>query len=193
MKPLIYFCRHGQTEWNSIGRMQGKLDSPLTALGQAQAKRQGALLRAAIPDWSQVDILASPQGRVRQTVDFALGDVEGKIRFDDRLMEIDVGELTGKCRDAILQSDPRFDQAGYDGFWSAYFATKTGETWDQFFARITEVADTIDRPTVIFAHGIVGFALRGLFKGLTLQDMPLQAGGQGCVFCIKDGVETILD
>ena len=193
MKPPLYFCRHGQTEWNSIGRMQGLLDSPLTELGQAQAMRQGALLRSAIADWSTVDILASPLGRVRQTVELALRDVDREIRFDDRLMEIDVGELSGKDREVILQSDPRFDQAGFDGYWSAYFTTKTGETWDQFLARITAVVDTIDRPTVVFAHGIVGFVLRGLFKGLTPQDMPLQTSGQGCVFHIRDGVETILD
>lgn len=193
MKPILYFCRHGQTEWNSVERMQGRLDSPLTELGKEQALRQGAILQSAITDWSCVDIIASPLGRVRHTVDLALGQSDKDIRFDDRLMEIDVGELSGQSRETIVQTDPRFAQQGYDGFWSAYFATKTGETWDQFLDRITALADTIDRPTVVFAHGIVGLVLRGLFKGLVPQDMPLQVGGQGCVFCIKDGVETILE
>ena len=33
----IYVTRHGQTEWNVQGRMQGHLDSPLTKLGEWQA------------------------------------------------------------------------------------------------------------------------------------------------------------
>lgn len=189
--PDLYFCRHGQTEWNSVGRFQGQLDSPLTDLGKMHAARQGEILRASIADLSSVDIVASPLGRVRQTVEEALGSSRG-VRFDDRLMEIDVGELSGKSRSEILMTDPRFDQAGYDGFWSAYFATKGGETWDQFHDRILAVSQELTKPTIVFAHGIVGFVMRGVFKGISQQEMALQDGGQGCVFHIKDAQEIIL-
>ncbi|MBT6023839.1 MAG: histidine phosphatase family protein, partial [Gammaproteobacteria bacterium] len=43
---VVYVLRHGQTEWNLAGRMQGRMDSPLTALGEAQADAHGALLKS---------------------------------------------------------------------------------------------------------------------------------------------------
>ncbi|MEL7177770.1 MAG: histidine phosphatase family protein, partial [Pseudomonadota bacterium] len=51
-------------EWNVEGRLQGALDSPLTATGLAQAHRQAALLAAA---GVSAPIYSSPQGRAVQT------------------------------------------------------------------------------------------------------------------------------
>ena len=42
--PKIIFMRHGETEWNLIGRAQGRLDSPLTAKGREQAPLLGKIL-----------------------------------------------------------------------------------------------------------------------------------------------------
>ena len=66
--PPLFLLRHGQTVWNREGRMQGRLDSPLTPLGQVQAARQGAILRAngvAFP------ARTSPRGRARTTAALA--------------------------------------------------------------------------------------------------------------------------
>lgn len=41
MPPEIYLLRHGETEWNLDGRLQGHLDSPLTERGRLQAQRRG--------------------------------------------------------------------------------------------------------------------------------------------------------
>ena len=41
MLPLVYFVRHGQTNWNAEHRLQGQADVPLNALGRAQAERNG--------------------------------------------------------------------------------------------------------------------------------------------------------
>ena len=41
MVGTIYLVRHGETEWNREGRMQGNLDSPLTERGEDQARRVG--------------------------------------------------------------------------------------------------------------------------------------------------------
>lgn len=35
----LFVLQHGQTEGNAEGRMQGRIDPPLTALGRAQARR----------------------------------------------------------------------------------------------------------------------------------------------------------
>ena len=43
--PEVLVLRHGQTEWNAEGRLQGHLDSPLTEKGLRQAQRQNEILQ----------------------------------------------------------------------------------------------------------------------------------------------------
>ena len=51
--PDLLILRHGETEWNLAGRMQGAMDSPLTAKGRAQAAAQARLLaRHGIDGWA---------------------------------------------------------------------------------------------------------------------------------------------
>ena len=42
----LFIVRHGETEWNVVRRMQGRLDSPLTEQGKAHAQKNGQLLRS---------------------------------------------------------------------------------------------------------------------------------------------------
>jgi len=92
--PELYVMRHGETEWNRLGRWQGPFDSPLTETGQAQARDLGAMLRARGVGPDAYDILTSPQGRAVRTAQLAFG--EGVPRPDDRLREI--GVTTGPGR-----------------------------------------------------------------------------------------------
>ncbi|TGE86669.1 hypothetical protein C9418_21735 [Rhizobium sp. SEMIA 4032] len=46
--PTIYLLRHGETVWNSLGRFQGQLDSPLAPRGIEQADQVAHLLRDAL-------------------------------------------------------------------------------------------------------------------------------------------------
>jgi len=39
MKTTLYLARHGQTQWNKVGRFQGQLDSKLTQVGQQQSEQ----------------------------------------------------------------------------------------------------------------------------------------------------------
>ena len=45
MPPLLYYIRHGETDWNREGRLQGQRDIPINAHGRAQARRCGEILR----------------------------------------------------------------------------------------------------------------------------------------------------
>ena len=56
----IYLVRHGETEFNRAGRMQGQQDSPLTALGRDQVRRVGRLLRELIPAPDDCAMVVSP-------------------------------------------------------------------------------------------------------------------------------------
>ena len=44
-RPILYFVRHGETDWNRERRLQGQHDIPLNALGRVQASRCGLILR----------------------------------------------------------------------------------------------------------------------------------------------------
>ena len=61
--PCLILLRHGRTEWNAHGRLQGQRDSPLDSLGIGQARALGTLL-GQIP-LSQV--LCSDLGRCTRT------------------------------------------------------------------------------------------------------------------------------
>ena len=43
--PTLYYIRHGETDWNVAGRLQGRHDVPLNARGRAQAAHCGGVLR----------------------------------------------------------------------------------------------------------------------------------------------------
>ncbi|HEX9448002.1 MAG TPA: histidine phosphatase family protein, partial [Dongiaceae bacterium] len=50
MSVEIFLLRHGETEWNLDGRLQGQLDSPLTELGRRQAQHLAGLLATTFTD-----------------------------------------------------------------------------------------------------------------------------------------------
>ena len=66
---LIYMIRHGQTDWNAEGRLQGQQDIPLNEIGRAQATRNGStLLSSAGSAIADFDFVASPLSRTRETL-----------------------------------------------------------------------------------------------------------------------------
>ena len=96
--PLIYFVRHGQTDYNASKRIQGELEIPINAKGREQARRNGGLLAELIGDKGRFDFVASPFLRARQTMEIvrdAMGLPAQGYRTDDRLKEISFGEWAG--------------------------------------------------------------------------------------------------
>jgi broad specificity phosphatase PhoE len=81
----LLILRHGRTEANASGLLLGRLDVELDAVGRAQAER----LSAAIGPVDRV--ITSPLQRARQTA----AAITGPLTVDDRLIELDYGELDG--------------------------------------------------------------------------------------------------
>ena len=61
----FYFVRHGESEGNVAGKMQGHLDHPLTDLGRDQARATGEWFAAA--DVAVQRVFASPLKRAFET------------------------------------------------------------------------------------------------------------------------------
>ena len=83
--------RHGQTEWNSLKKIQGSCDSPLTQEGRAQITEWSHTLQKF--DWDR--IVASDLGRVKETVEIINDRLHLPLLFDQRLREQAWGEWEG--------------------------------------------------------------------------------------------------
>ena len=165
---MIYLCRHGQTAFNREHRLQGQRESDLTPLGRLQAGAMAELLDDLIArdppaSWR---IVASPLRRARDTAQ-AIGKRLGlPVEFDDRRMELTVGDWEGRLRAELAREHP---EAFASGEW--FFAAPGGETYDQVMARVAgwlaEQAAEPERRLIVVSHGIAGRLLRGAYAGLS--------------------------
>uniref|UniRef100_UPI0020BF0908 histidine phosphatase family protein n=1 Tax=Lysinibacillus sp. D4B1_S16 TaxID=2941231 RepID=UPI0020BF0908 len=62
-QQMVYLLRHGETEYNTQGRYQGQLDSPLTELGREQVQQNARMLKTCIGHAHDWKIFSSPLGR----------------------------------------------------------------------------------------------------------------------------------
>ena len=168
---MIYLCRHGQTEWNRAHRLQGQCESDLTPLGRAQAGAMAGLLHELVQrdtdhPWC---IVASPLRRARDTAGIIGAKLGLPVAFDDRLMELTVGEWEGRLRADLAREHPELFT---DRTW--FFAAPGGETYDQVMARVSdwlsEQAAEPERRLIVVSHGIAGRLLRGAYAGLSPVD-----------------------
>lgn len=192
--PVVYFARHGQTDWNAERRLQGQLDIPLNALGRTQSSRCAQLLRDLLQrdgfDRGKLDYVASPLGRARETMEIiraGLGLDPATYRTDARLMEMSFGRWEGytfdelKLREADSLAARDLDRFGY--------VVPGGESYRQLAARVRAWYDAVERDTVVAAHGGVCRALMS-----ELGRAPNETGstgeiGQGVIYVFtNDGM-----
>src|SRR6516225_4759854 len=111
--PVLYFVRHGETEFNVQGRLQGRRDTVLNAHGRRQATECGAFLKALFvrdrkrPE--QFDYVSSPLKRARETMEVVratLGLEPLGYAIDDRLVEIAYGDWEGLTLAEIEKQTP---------------------------------------------------------------------------------------
>jgi probable phosphoglycerate mutase len=87
----LLLLRHGETEWNVLGRLQGSDDSPLTARGLEQA--------AALAAWTASRgvrrVVCSPLGRARTTAEQIAAACSAPLAVREALAEMSFGECAG--------------------------------------------------------------------------------------------------
>ena len=141
----VALLRHGPTEWNALGRIQGHTDIPLSDAGLAK-------MRGLTPPlgFESVRVFASPLTRTRQTAE-ALGLKEPG--FDARLKEQHWGYWEGLDSKGVLARDgaDAYDNAGL----KLDFRPPGGETTGELHSRVSEFfKDVVQQPgdAIVVTH-----------------------------------------
>ena len=188
-RPILYFIRHGETDWNVEGRLQGQRDIPLNDLGRVQAEEAGRRLLGLAGNVEDLDYVASPMARTRETMEIlrqAVGLPPGAYRTDERLIELTFGEWEGLTWKEVRKADPGRAALRERDKWS--YVPPGGESYALLTERVRPVLDGLTRPTVIVAHGGVARAFLALACGLSRRDAASVDIWQGRVLVI-DGSE----
>jgi broad specificity phosphatase PhoE len=161
-RPLLYLVRHGETDWNAQGRLQGRRETPLNAVGLRQAEEAGRRLRDLVPDAAGLDFVGSPMERARRTMAIvreALGLDPEAGRLDDRLKEIAFGAWEGSTWKELRARDPRAVAARERDLWGFTPPGEGAESYRSLAARVGPLIDALERPTVVVSHGGVARAI----------------------------------
>lgn len=163
MDPVVYFVRHGQTDWNAEGRLQGQADTDLNDFGRAQAARNGRLLAELIGDPSAFDFVSSPLSRTRETMERlrgAMGIEARGYRTDPRLVEVNFGDWQGRTFAELEAVDPGCFARREADKWRFLPPGGGAESYEMLAARVRSVLADLRGDAVCVTHGGV---LRAVF------------------------------
>ena len=189
-RPTVYYIRHGETDWNVGGRLQGRRDVPLNARGRAQASHCGEILRDLLVrdnrNPATLDYVSSPLMRARTTMELArvpLGLPAQGYRLEPRLSEISFGDWEGFTIAQLHTHDPPGIAQREHDKW--HFLPPGGESYEMVSARMRAWYESLAADTVVTAHG--GTA-RGLIAYLGVAKpaaAPLLDIAQGVVYVFE--------
>ncbi|MES1205041.1 MAG: histidine phosphatase family protein [Pseudomonadota bacterium] len=154
----ILLARHGETEWNRVGRWQGTTDIPLSDVGRAQARALGERLRGA----GIARVHASQLARARETAEIVAGvlGLDGPVGVDARLQERGYGCFEGLTREECETRHP--------------------EAWQRYLADRRAVPPDAEPQAVVVARAAA--AMRAIAEGA-----PADTGAARPVLVISHG------
>ena len=161
MKTKLIFVRHGESDYNLRRLCQGQVDSHLTPKGKKQALSTAEHLK----DLNIDVIYSSPLQRAAMTAEIIKGKRELKIRFDDRLKEINLGQWEGLEIDKIKVIDP----VGFEQWEQTphIYSVAGGETLQQVYDRASQaLKDILDQnqgKTILVAAHMIAIMLMLVF------------------------------
>lgn len=170
----IYLLRHGETDWNKMGRLQGHADTDLNERGRAQvAEAAEKLHRLGV----RMDVIvASPLKRAQESARIAAACLDfpaDNIVAETLLMERSFGEAEGMT---LAEADAKYADRQYPGMESREeLIRRAGHA----FQKITDAFQGAER-ILLAAHGAVLFAL---LEAVSEEPIPYQ----GRAACIAQG------
>lgn len=159
----LFLVRHGETDWNREGRLQGSQDIPLNALGRMQAAEVADRLRALKPEFATSAYVASPMHRARETMAILRNELAlppDDYRIDEQLKELTFGDWEGFTWREIRKSERELAQARERDKWG--FVPPGGESYRMLAERIRPSLAAMAPDTVMVSHGGVARAVLAL-------------------------------
>ncbi|MDA0733927.1 MAG: histidine phosphatase family protein [Chloroflexi bacterium] len=165
----VYIVRHGETEWNAQGRIQGHSDIPLSDNGRSQA--QAVARRLSRVPFSVA--YSSDLSRTHETAQIILGDTATPLHTTPQLREYSKGVFEGLTVDEYAHQYPDQFQASLKN--DLDFAPTGGESIREATARMARFVDEmlqnhLDETLLLVGHG---GSLRSLIVALLA--LPLEA------------------
>ncbi|MBI3205857.1 MAG: histidine phosphatase family protein [Polyangiaceae bacterium] len=169
----LLIVRHGESEANAEGRLQGWLDYPLSERGRAQARQLAGWLRTTGTRWDFA--FCSPLRRASETAEILSAETGlPPATVEPDLAEIRAGGLEGLTRDEMAEKHPEWMQRGVTELGD--FSQFGGESYDQVQSRVSALIDRwvggfrASAPRLlVVAHGGVNFQI---LKKLICEPVP---------------------
>jgi probable phosphoglycerate mutase len=193
--PVLYFMRHGETDFNAAHRLQGQYQTSLNAKGRQQAEVGGDLLRDLFErdrlQASNLSYASSPLNRARETMEIVrrrLSLDPQVYETDDRLMEISYGAWEGLTLPEVEADEPGVLKRREREKWD--FAPPGGESYRDVGKRVADWYASVKRDTVVTAHGGVARVLMANFHILPEEEATHAEIAQGVVYVFSGGAVT---
>jgi broad specificity phosphatase PhoE len=154
----LVLWRHGETDYNATGRMQGHLDSVLTDVGRNQARFAVPALARFSPDV----VVASDLKRATDTATIFTEATGVPLRFDKRLRETNLGLWQGMTGAEVDEQWPGARQVWQtDSTWTPPGGESRVEVATRAYEVVADLDDTDEDTAVLCAHGGLIIALTG--------------------------------
>ena len=190
-RPVIYYIRHGLTDWNLVQRLQGRHDVPLNAAGCAQAACCAGILhdlfRREGRSPESFTYVSSPLVRARRTMEIlraTLGLNSADYVVEGKLAEIAFGEWESLTFGEVTARDKHVIAARESDKWG--FVPPGGESYAQVAVRIRDWYERLERDSVVAAHGGTARALIAHLGLAPPQDAAHYSIDQGVVYLFAE-------
>lgn len=173
---LLYIVRHGETDQNAEGLLQGKSDGKLNSKGAEQARLTGLELR-------NKDITAIHSSNLDRALDTALiiSDIIGAVVIpENQLRERNLGNLEVKKWDDYFKAQQASGQSHEE------FKPEGGESIIELRVRIKPFLEEISGPyqrgnILIVGHGALNTVLLEMLSELTLEEIFMKGQKNACI------------
>ncbi|CNE72394.1 2,3-diphosphoglycerate-dependent phosphoglycerate mutase GpmB [Yersinia nurmii] len=161
----VYLVRHGETEWNAARRIQGQSDSPLTAIGEHQAR----LVARRVSSEGITHVITSDLGRTRRTAEIIADACGCDVIVEPRLRELNMGVLEERGIDGLNAQEERWRKQMVDG--TPEGRIPQGESMAELAARMRGALEScLELPPgskpLLVSHGIALGCLLSTILGL---------------------------
>lgn len=173
------FVRHGTTEWNEVGRIQGWAPVGLSDRGREEAARvAGALVERHAID----AVVASDLARTVETAEPIAAAAGVEVETDPRLRERDFGVFQGLSSGDFFERFPAFDLLE-NGRGAAERAPESGESWLAVRERVLDAAADLrarEETVVAVTHVNPIRLLLGERRGLSVVESLTELSADNC-------------